>query len=118
MDHTILFLMNNLREKRKLKGFTQEQLALAVGLSQGMISAHEKGKKSISDFNKLMEISRILECGLSDVVESNMKFSPQNLLAIMRTNMSHGINDPKKIRRIKHHLDMIAEELSDEDELS
>lgn len=55
-----------LKEIRESKNLTQEQLAIKSGLSQGLISGLEKGKKPFTKSN-LDKIAGVLECSYRDI---------------------------------------------------
>lgn len=105
--------MNRMREIRKKAGITQERLGGMVGISQGMISAHEKGRKNISSLSKLSEIADVLSCHVSDLIDSNIVTNPMTLLAMLRSSLSESIHDPKRLKRILTHIEMIEEEISE-----
>lgn len=56
----------NIREKRKAAGLTQDQLAKQVGVSFQMISAIERGQKLPGIF-LLSDISKVLSCLMDDL---------------------------------------------------
>lgn len=105
--------MNRLKEYREKRKITQEKLAELSGVSQGMISAHERGDKHFSDPGKIAALAKVLDCNASEIIEPNLKFSPQIILSIMRAHLTRDMSDRKKARRIEQYLNLIEEELSD-----
>lgn len=59
--------MLNLEEIRKAKGFSQVELAQAIGTSQAFVCELERGKKSPS-FDTLLRIAQVLGCTLDELV--------------------------------------------------
>lgn len=51
------------------KGFTQLDLALAVGVTETTIANWEKGRSGLPLILQLIKLCRTLECGLEDLVE-------------------------------------------------
>lgn len=59
--------MNNLKEIRKEKGMTQEELANAVGITQSNLSRIENGKVQIS-LKLAKDITVTLGCTVDDLI--------------------------------------------------
>lgn len=60
-------LGSRIRLRRRELGFSQEQLARAVGITFQQVQKYEHGTNRVS-FSRLVEISRALSCGISDIV--------------------------------------------------
>ena len=58
---------NRLRELRKTKGLTQQQLADATGVTQSAISQIENGAPSM-DIKWMRSFARVLECSPADLL--------------------------------------------------
>lgn len=107
--------MNRLKELRKNKGMTQAELAEFSGLavSQGMISKHELGTKTISDLSKLHALAQVLGCSVSDIIDPNIKVNSTILIAILRRNAIETISDSKQLKRTQHYLDLLEAEFAE-----
>ncbi len=57
----------NIKRLRKSKGFTQEELALLVGIRQCTLSQIERNTKPIS-LSLSYEITKVLDCDLYDIL--------------------------------------------------
>lgn len=60
-------LGSRIRLRRRDLGFSQEQLARAVGITFQQVQKYEHGTNRVS-FSRLVEIARALNCGVSDIV--------------------------------------------------
>lgn len=72
--------MNNIKNARKEKGFTQKELAEKVGVTQGNLSAWETDRWK-PDMNSLKKLCEVLECSADyllgqEIPASNLKSSP------------------------------------------
>lgn len=61
-------LGNNIKKYRKLKGYRQLDLAIAIDVSEEYISRIENGLKSVS-LRKLFQLADVLEVKMSDLVD-------------------------------------------------
>ena len=67
-------ISNNIRKYRKLRGYTQEQLALYTDLSYDFIRRIEtSGGKSGFSVITLYKIATVLEIGLDDLIKEEEK---------------------------------------------
>lgn len=66
------FLASNLRYLRKVKGFTQSDLADQLDVQRTMISAYEDGR-SEPKLATLLKISDLLEVGLEELIEHDIE---------------------------------------------
>lgn len=61
------YVISKVKELREQRGFTQEQLALALGKNIGFISQIEApSKKAKYNISHLNEIAKILDCSPKD----------------------------------------------------
>lgn len=60
-------LGSRIRLRRRELGFSQEQLARAVGITFQQVQKYEHGTNRVS-FSRLVEISRALNCGVSEII--------------------------------------------------
>ncbi len=60
-------IKNKIRNIRELKNYTQEYMAERLGVTQAGYSKIEKGKTSLS-YEKLVEIGRILDVSVEDII--------------------------------------------------
>ncbi|PAM91429.1 transcriptional regulator [Flavobacterium sp. IR1] len=60
-------IKNKIKSIRELKNYTQEYMADQLGVTQAGYSKIEKGKTVLS-FEKLVEIARILEISVEDII--------------------------------------------------
>lgn len=60
--------MQKLKVRRKLKGLTQGDLALMVGVKKAAICKYEKGKR-VPNMEMISKLARALECRVSDINE-------------------------------------------------
>ena len=61
-------LGNNIKKYRKLKGYRQLDLAIAIDVSEEYISRIENGLKSVS-LRKLFQLADVLEVKMTDLVD-------------------------------------------------
>lgn len=74
----MLQIANNIREKRDKKGFSQEFMAIKLGMSQNNYSKIELGKIDLT-IGRLSQICEILEVEMSDLIkESNVTLNNHN----------------------------------------
>lgn len=59
----------NIRNKRKEMGISQNELATAVGISIPMVCQIERGTKSVT-LQLGAEIARVLKCDVNDFIRS------------------------------------------------
>lgn len=57
----------NIRQKRKEKGLTQEQLALKAGITASSVSHYENNQRE-PRIRALKQIAKALECSLYDLL--------------------------------------------------
>ena len=60
--------MVGLREQRKLKGYTQKDVAKALGVKQNAVSQWEKGDRKPTIVN-LKKLAVFLDCSLDDLLK-------------------------------------------------
>jgi transcriptional regulator with XRE-family HTH domain len=60
-------LGSRIRLRRRELGFSQEQLARAVGITFQQVQKYEHGTNRVS-FSRLVEIAHALNCGVTDIV--------------------------------------------------
>ncbi len=60
-------IKNKIKNIRELKNYTQEYMAERLGVTQAGYSKIEKGKTSLS-YEKLVEIGRILDVSVEDII--------------------------------------------------
>lgn len=65
----------NLKYYRDLKGLTQRELALKIGVKHNTVSAWENGTNSI-DVAVLMQICDLLEISIDEIYKGEKKDSP------------------------------------------
>ncbi len=66
---------NNLKNIRKAKGLTLEDLAALVGFDRGTISRHESGKRNLTiDIIRLY--SDALQCSAADIIGDETVYTP------------------------------------------
>ena len=65
--------MTNLTKYRKLKHFTQSQLACMAGLSKSAIAQYEQKQRDINKASAetLFRLSQILSCKMEDLLEND-----------------------------------------------
>jgi len=64
--NTYLFrLGQNIREIRKTKGFSQEELALKANVDRSYVGGIERGERNVS-FLTLIKLAECLECDVSE----------------------------------------------------
>lgn len=70
---------DRIKEMRKLRGFTQEELAQKLGLKDSAIAKYENGRVENIKRNVIFEMAKILDCSpvyllcLDDVPDSHVK---------------------------------------------
>ncbi len=60
-------MRSKLREARAKRKFTQQQIAVRLGVSQQTVSKHEKGVTTPAHFNVIREYERLLGVRAEDV---------------------------------------------------
>ena len=66
----------NLKEQRKLKGFTQETLAIKTGVVRQTVSKWEKGL-SVPDADVLQRLAEVLEVSVSQLLGADTAEEPE-----------------------------------------
>lgn len=86
-------IKNKIKSIRELKNYTQEYMADQLGVTQAGYSKIEKGKTILS-YVKLVEIARILEVSVEDIIsfDSERYFSSINTIKGNSNNGSILIN--------------------------
>ena len=102
-----------MEELRKKQHLTQIKLGEMVGLSQSMISHHERGRKVIADMATLHHISEILQCRIADIAEPIPGHDPEWYLDMVEVLSSEKITDSKRLSRIFAFIDFIRSDLSE-----
>jgi transcriptional regulator with XRE-family HTH domain len=69
-------IQQKLRTQRKLKGFSQQQMAKELATDTSNYSRKERGEVKISD-NEWEKIAKTLEVPIEDIKDDNTKFSFQ-----------------------------------------
>ena len=64
----LIKLGNAIRERRKAKGWSQEELAFQAGLDRTYIGSVERGERNIAALN-LVKIAEVLGVGVGELVE-------------------------------------------------
>lgn len=107
--------VNGLREQRKKCKLTQAKIAALTrgAVTQGMISAHECGKKHITDFSKLQAIATVLKCRVADIANVGENVDPIECLDIAELGLLSAIPNTKKRKKVAALLDMIRMELTE-----
>ncbi|XGA81380.1 helix-turn-helix transcriptional regulator [Halomonas sp. CH40] len=62
-------LGRNIREKRKMAGYSQEAFALAAGIDRSYVGRIERGEVNIT-VEKLYEIAAVLQCEPASLLPS------------------------------------------------
>lgn len=95
-----------IREKRAVKGFTQEQVASALGVSTPAVNKWEKGI-SYPDITLLPALARLLDTDLNTLMSFQEEISPQELglfsNELMAAATSEGIDTAIQMARNKIH---------------
>lgn len=86
-----------IKEIRKKRGLTQEQLAENVGLTGKFIGAVERGQ-NFASFVKLEEIAKTLDCDIRHFYEINyMDASDKELTQFINKRVRHLPSDKKRL---------------------
>lgn len=116
-------IKNKIKSIRELKNYTQEYMADQLGVTQAGYSKIEKGKTILS-YVKLVEIARILEVSVEDIIsfDSERYFSSINTVKGNSNNGSISINSDNsaalkelyedKIKLLEKLLSKTEEELN------
>ena len=67
-DNDLLILGDRVRVARRIKGWSQEELAERASLDRSYIGGVERGERNIT-ISTLMSLCRALECEAQDVVQ-------------------------------------------------
>lgn len=67
-DSDLLILGDRIRVARKVKGWSQEELAERAALDRSYVGGVERGERNIT-ISTLMALCRALECEAQDVVQ-------------------------------------------------
>lgn len=67
-DKHLIQLGDQIRELRKLKGLSQEQLALKAEVDRSYVGGIERGERNVS-FLTLVKIADCLECDVSKITK-------------------------------------------------
>ena len=77
-------MKNRIREFRKAKGMTQEQLAISIGKVKSAISKLENGNADISGLI-LESIARALDCRPTDLIDDGSeKIAPDEIMILKK----------------------------------
>lgn len=91
---------NNIRNHRKLRGLTQEQLAEKAGISTSFCANIERGNKGISPF-VLKDISDILEVSVDRLMSAEDDYDyMQDIAALLNGRPKEFIIAVEQIERI------------------
>lgn len=104
MEKVNVKLGSQIRLIRELQGFSQESIALYLGISQQAYQRLESGRSKISD-RRLKEIASFL-----DVDEHKLKYLDRNeLLAVLRNEQSPSLRQKLKLEilSIKRELKIL-----------
>lgn len=63
----LTFLGKRIRERRKLRGWSQEQLADCAGVDRSYVGGIERGERNIT-FTMLCQLAKALEITVADLV--------------------------------------------------
>lgn len=81
-------LSENLKNLRKSKGYSQEQLAVQLNVVRQTISKWEKGL-SVPDAQMLMEIAELFDVSVSDLLGKDMPFeSKKDVLEVIAEELA------------------------------
>lgn len=63
--------ISKLKEVRKARKITQEELANMIGISRTTIQSYEQGWRSVdgASLRTLVDICKVLKCNISDIIE-------------------------------------------------
>ena len=67
MDHTRHMIGKRVELLRRLRGLSQKELGMAIGLSQTRVSALESGQRKVSSV-EVERLCRALNCRLDDLI--------------------------------------------------
>jgi transcriptional regulator with XRE-family HTH domain len=77
---------NKIRYIRKLKGFTQNDLATALGISQRAYSKIELNETELN-WKKMNQIASILNIGVWELLDTNREDNPNENIAEQNVNL-------------------------------
>lgn len=81
---------DNIRRHRKAKGFTQAQLADAVGLTEGAIRHYESGIRAVKP-ELLEEIAKALEVSVGALKDYGVETSRDLMALLLQLEESYGL---------------------------
>ena len=101
-------LLNNIEKARSMRGYSQEQVARALGISRPTYSNVENGKKELT-ISQAKALSSILNIGLDDIfgatdslsVFSNPISSTEKYKQIMLNALKYGADSDGRITKTK-----------------
>ncbi len=106
-------ILNNIKNIRELKNYTQEYVAGQLGLTQSGYNKIEKGKTILGN-NRLLKIAAVLEVSVDDIInfQSSISFKTevektQEIEAIVKLNKIY----QKKIKLLEKALEDKTNEL-------
>ena len=76
MGEELPFLSKRLRELRAAAGMTQQQLAVAAGLSVSLVSQIEQGTNADPKVSTVTNLARALGVGVASLIEVQMPPAP------------------------------------------
>ena len=76
---------DNLRHLRATRNMTQEQLAMLLGVSRQTVTKWE-AEKSNPEMDKLIDMCRIFDCTLDDVVRGDLTGRPCEVVAAVASS--------------------------------
>ena len=76
MGEELPFLSKRLRELRAAAGMTQQQLAVAAGLSVSLVSQIEQGTNADPKVSTVTSLARALGVGVASLIEVQMSPAP------------------------------------------
>ena len=103
--------MNRLRELRKAKNWTQEELALNSGLSQALVSQLERGGRGTT-IETLKVLAAALDCSVADLLGEDSELKNHEFIEMFRAKLAKDEKtlDRHKKRWIKH-LEILEEDM-------
>lgn len=99
-------MANRIREIRKERGLTIEQLAEMAGLSRSYLTEIELGKKPANEI-RLRQIASALSVASSDLLDDNTRQKWSQLTAILE-----GLSEPDQERLLRFAADLSASQAS------
>lgn len=73
--------MTNLTKYRKMRRFTQSQLALMTGLNKNTVAYYEQKQRDINKASAetVYRLAKALSCNMEDLLESNITDNPEEI---------------------------------------